>query len=81
MPVVEKIESLGVSVEIKGEYSVFQKKVYHSVTINWEKYKHIDGTCATGEYCVFDYSANRCNKLEAVFEAVAKFAKWYKTQK
>ena len=81
MPVVEKIESYNVSVNINGLYSVFNKNVAHQVTIRIESVEMNEGGKSAwvleDEYLY--HSDVKDSKIEAVYQAVIEFIKHIKT--
>ena len=81
MSVIEKIESIGVSVEINGTYNVFHKASFHQTTINYKVYGTVSSTCAYDSNELFNYhSQSSRDKFKTTFEAVVKFIEWYNTQ-
>jgi len=82
MSVIEKIESIGVSVNIKGHYNVFNKVVYNQTTINYTIYNTVTKTTASDEVVLFNYHSDTDkDKLKTTYQAVVKFIEWYNTQK
>ena len=82
MKVIEKIEKIGISVEIKGYYNVFQKAVYNQTTIDYTIHKTVTKSCAYDDEVLFKYhSDSDIDKLKTTYQAVVKFIEWYNTQK
>ena len=81
MPVVKKIESYNVNVNINGLYSVFNKNVAHQVTIRIEAVEMSEGGKSAwvleDEYLY--HSDVKDSKIEAVYQAVIEFIKHIKT--
>ena len=77
IPVVEKIESYNVSVNINGLYCVFNKNVAHQVTIRIEAVEMNEGGKSAwvleDEYLY--HSDVKDSKIEAVYQAVVEFIK------
>ena len=75
MPVVKKIESYNVNVNINGLYSVFNKNVAHQVTIRIEAVEMSEGGKSAwvleDEYLY--HSDVKDTKIEAVYQAVVEF--------
>tara|TARA_R110000803_G_scaffold68376_1_gene130251 strand:+ start:2556 stop:3134 length:579 start_codon:yes stop_codon:yes gene_type:complete len=75
MPVVKKIESYNVNVNINGLYSVFNKNVAHQVTIRIEAVEMSEGGKSAwvleDEYLY--HSDVKDSKIEAVYQAVVEF--------
>jgi hypothetical protein len=82
VPVVEKIENIGVNVQIKGKYHPWHKKTYNQTTIVYDIYKDIDENRATDLIELYRKSSETSfNKLDTVFEAVVEFIEWYNENK
>lgn len=68
MPVVGKIESLGIG---KRDYTV--RISYDICRVDYTDYKMREETPI-----VFKRTTNQRNKIEAVYNAIAEFIQWYK---
>ena len=79
MDVVDKIESLGATTRVKSNYNQFIKANVHQVTIEIEKGELSEGNKVFwGDGFIYqNHSNSNVRKIEAYYESVVNFIKWY----
>jgi hypothetical protein len=79
MAVVDKIEKLGATTRVKSNYNPFIKLNVHQVTIEIEKGELSEGNKAFFGYDFIyqNHSNSNVIKIEAYYESVVDFIKWY----
>ncbi len=79
MTVVDKIESLGATTIVKSNYNQFIKANVHQVTIEIEKGELSESNKVFwGDGFIYqNHSNSNVKKIEAYYESVVNFIKWY----
>jgi hypothetical protein len=79
MAVVDKIEKLGATTRVKSNYNPFIKLNVHQVTIEIEKGELSEGNKSfLGDGFIYqNHSNSNLIKIEAYYESVVNFIKWY----
>lgn len=79
MTVVDKIESLGATTRVKSNYNQFIKENVHQVTIEIEKGELSESNKVfLGDGFIYqNHSNSNVRKIEAYYESVVNFIKWY----
>lgn len=78
MPVIEKVESIGSTVEIHGTRNVFEKINLHSCRLHHSVFNTVTDKYAVDEVVLFKYNTKfNISKINCVYEAIVEFIKWY----
>jgi hypothetical protein len=83
VPVVEKIESLKVSVNINTQWNEFNQCSYTQTSMKLSAGKMSkDKTCICDSIDLYHrHSSTYTSKIESVYESVVEFIKWYNENK
>lgn len=78
MLVVDKIESLQVTIRAISNFNPFQNKNYHEVIVEKEKGELSKSKTSFNSFgYVYKHHSNGLKRIDCYFESVVEFIKWY----